>query len=183
MKHADREHPPGQPPIGDAEVAERFRGAVETSSPTFSGGLHADVMRAVRAQRWQNVAAAPAPRGLRPWHIAALTAAAAAVAIAVAVTLLLAVGRFRDKSVVKRPQPAAHPLMVASRSPFTLPRLTDAAVYVEPVKHRIDQTQRAILSRSADRLQRYCLDQIRIFPSRPRGDGSNEPGGVSPPAG
>lgn len=182
MKPTDRPHPPGQAPTGKADLAEQFRVAVEASSPAFSVDLHAESLRGIRAQRWQNVVTPPPPLRLRRWHTATL-AAAAAVLLALAMAALLA-GRSRDKVMTKGPQPNPRATTTASLRPsFILSRLTGTATYVEPVKDRIDRAQRAFLSRGADRLHRYCLDQLRIFPSRPHGERPSDPGDGSGAAG
>src|SRR4051812_4820394 len=98
MNQADHEPRSQAAPLGDLELAERFRDAIDASSPQFSPVLHANVMRGIRIERAR--AAAP-PLSLHPWHIAALGAAAAAVAVtlAVAVALLIA-NREREKRIV-----------------------------------------------------------------------------------
>src|SRR6478672_7538407 len=100
MKPAKRGHLPQPPALGDAEIAQHFRGSVEASSPEFSAKLHAQVMQTLRTQRQRTVTASPRPLRLHPWHIAALATAAAFVVLVAALAMLM-VRRDRETRIVK----------------------------------------------------------------------------------
>jgi hypothetical protein len=169
---------------GGADPAGPFRAAMEVSSPAFSTELHARVMRTLETDRAREVDPSSARPRLRPWQFAALVATAAAVAIAVAVALLLA-SRPQTDAIVKthRAVLPATTTTADPRSPLALPRLGDALAYVDPVKARLDRAPRELLTRSADRLHRYCMDQLRILPLRPPRERSDSPAGATRAAG
>jgi hypothetical protein len=137
-------------------------------------------MRRLRTARAEGAAMSPLPR-LHPWHVAALGAAAAAVAVAAAVLLILS-GRPGKTPVARGPEVdpgATHPT-TSRHAPLVPPRLTDAIAYVEPVKNKVDRVPRAFFTRGAERLQHYCLSQLRIFPARPQREHADDSVDVSP---
>ena len=184
MKPAKRGHLPQPPALGDAEIAQHFRGALDASSPDFSAELHAQMMRELRARREREITESPRSRRLHPWHIVTLAATAAAVVVLVAALAMLMVRREREPRIVKGPDAVQHlPPATTATSPLTPPRLSDAVAYIDPLKTRIERAPRAFFFLSAGRLQHYCLNQLRIFPSRPQRDPPEEPPRGTPAAG
>ena len=183
MKPAKRNILLGSRHRATSNSTARLRNAVEASSPEFSTDLHAQVMRELSRRARKTSPASPPPLRLYPWHIAALAAAAAVVVLVVALVMLMA-GRDREQRIVKGPDAVRHvPPATTSASPLTPPSLSDAMAYVDPVKTRLERAPRAFFFHSADRLQHYCLNQLRIFPSRPQRNPAEEPASGSPSAG